>query len=427
MRVAPTARVTFGGDQHMLAESEQRMTTYRTAIRRRLAVRRAADRPPAGGRKAGHGSIVAPLAATVAATLAATVVVGVGAALAKAERERRRARQERARQFALLHDEPPAEGLRRIALGQLDLVLELLGGDGDVRPQMQAVHETRKALKRLRALLRLLEDVLGEPACARESAALRDAGRRLAGARDSEVMVSTLAGLLERHPRKLGRSGSIARLHRRLVTERELAVGRTLGDRAALAEVLHELRAVRARVAAWRLPERGGLELVEPALRRIYGQGRRRHRRAERGKGDRGRALHQWRKRVKDLRYAAEMLDRRDPDAEGAYRERHGRDRRRLARERQRTTRIRRLARRADELGEVLGEEHDLALLAALLPKPGRGPFDGRGGKQARKALLKQIARRRRRLRKKALHEGEHVYRDGPKRLVRRARRLSRD
>src|SRR5450759_2199453 len=177
--VTATARVTLGGDQHMLAESEHGMTTYRTAIRRRLAVRRAADRPPASGRKTGHGSIVAPLTATIAATLAASVVVGVKAALAKAERERRRAQRARERQFALLPEERPAEGLRRIAVGQLDLALELLEGDGEMCPGQ-------------RALLRLLEDVIGERAYARESAAVRDAGRRLAGARDSEVIVSTL-------------------------------------------------------------------------------------------------------------------------------------------------------------------------------------------------------------------------------------------
>src|SRR6267154_4041485 len=100
------------------------MTTYRTAIRRGLAVRRTSYRPPRRGRKAQHGSIVAPLAATVAATLAATALVRAGAALAKAERDRRcRAQRKRERQFALLPGESPAEGLRRIALGQLDLVL----------------------------------------------------------------------------------------------------------------------------------------------------------------------------------------------------------------------------------------------------------------------------------------------------------------
>src|ERR1039458_9560642 len=36
-----------------------------TAVRRRLAVRRAAHRPPWSGRRVGHGSIVAPLGATL--------------------------------------------------------------------------------------------------------------------------------------------------------------------------------------------------------------------------------------------------------------------------------------------------------------------------------------------------------------------------
>src|ERR1019366_4555512 len=83
--VAPAAGIAFGRDQHMLAEGAQMMTTKRTAIGRRLAVRRWANRPPWRGRKLGHGPIVAPFTATVAATLAATVAVGVGVALARAE------------------------------------------------------------------------------------------------------------------------------------------------------------------------------------------------------------------------------------------------------------------------------------------------------------------------------------------------------
>jgi len=88
------------------------MTTKRTAIRGRLAVRRGANRPPWGRHKLGHGAIVAPLAATVAATLAATVAIGVGVALTRAERDRRFAKVERARdrQFALLPGEPLTEG-----------------------------------------------------------------------------------------------------------------------------------------------------------------------------------------------------------------------------------------------------------------------------------------------------------------------------
>ena len=360
---------------------------------------------------------MAPLAASVAATVAATVALGMGVALAKAERERRAGRTRLAaeRQFGLLPGEPLHEGLRRIALGQLDLAIELLGGANGSAPDEKAVHETRKALKRLRALMRLLERELGEEAYARESAALRSTGRRLAGARDAEVMVSTLEALLERHPRKLGRRRGLVKLRARLVAEREAATARTLGDAAMRWEVLAELRAIRARVAAWRLTEARGMRLVEPGLARLYRQGRRRHGRATRGRSDRGRALHEWRKRVKDLRYAAEILDRRDPAA------RRGRGRGRARGKDARL--IGELARSADRLGEALGEEHDLAVLAERVRvQSRRGAGAARLGRRSRRAALKTIARRRRALRSRTLREGARLYRRSPKRFVARVR-----
>jgi CHAD domain-containing protein len=346
----------------------------------------------------------------LAATIAASVAVGVGLALAQAERARRSAKAQRARErrFASLPGEPLSEGLRRIALGQLDLAIELLAGEGrsDGRaPDERAIHETRKALKRLRALLRLLRHELGEWRFAREYEILRDAARRLASARDAEVMVDTLDALLQRSPAKLARHHAMIELRELLVAERAVATRRTLGDRATRAEVLSELAGLRERVKLWSLHERPAIAGVETDLRRIYRQGRRRHRRAGRASSGRGaggtQALHQWRKRVKDLRYALEVLDV------------EGRSSKRVAKP----------ARRANGLGELLGEEHDLALLAALLPAPGRAPFKGKRGKQARRTLLKQIARRRARLRGRALREGERLYRRKPKQFAQRVRR----
>jgi CHAD domain-containing protein len=365
-----------------------------TSVRRRLAVRRTAHRPPWGGRQAGHGSIVAPLAATIAATVA----VGVGIALAQAERARRaaKAQRKRARRFASLPGEPLSEGLRRMALGQLDLAIELLGDEGGSGRALdrEAIHETRKALKRLRALVRLLREELGEPRYKREHAILRDAARRLAGARDAEVMVGTLDALLQRYPRVLGRRRALIELRKRLVAERAAATRQTLSDQATRGEVLRELSGLRERAQRWELPERPGIALVERDLRRIYRDGRQRKRRVARGKGGGGaRATHAWRKRVKDLRYCAEILGQQP------------------------------LAHRADKLGEILGEEHDLVVLAGLLPPPGRAPFKGKRGKRARRALLERIARRRRRLRKRALREGERLYGRRPKKFAQRVSR----
>jgi CHAD domain-containing protein len=425
--VPAAAGVAFGGDQHVLAERRQMMAANWTAVRRRLAIRRTAHRPPLSGRQTGHGSIVAPLAATIAATVA----VGLGVALAQAKRTRRstKRRRKHERRFRQLPGEPLGEALRRMALGQLDLTIELLGGEQDnrgagARPgkrksskrgrghgkggldtlDARAIHDTRKALKRLRALVGLLREELGEQEYEREHEILRDAARRLASARDAEVMVETLDALIERRPRKLGRRRPIVELRKRLMAERATAARRAATDRTTRAQVLDDLQAMRERAWRWELPERPGIAIVEHDLRRVYRQGRHRMRRIGRTKGGKSgahgrggksetRAMHEWRKRVKDLRYAAEILG------------------------------LRPLARRADTLGELLGEEHDLALLADLLPPHGRAPFKGKRGKRAHKALLEQIARRRRRLRRRALREGERLYRHKPKKFTRRVRR----
>ncbi len=426
------------------------MTTDRTAIRRRLAIRSAAHRPPWGARKAGHGSIVAPLAATVAATV--VVGVGVGLALARSERERRRARQhdqrqlelQLERQLALAPGERLADGLRRIALGQVDLALELLGADqhgastdgaGAARPPDEtAVHETRKALKRLRALLRLLEGELGPATFARENAVLRDVARSLSGARDAAVMLATLDALIERHPRALGRRRGVLELRRRVRAEHARMERLTLADPAVRAAVLGDLYAFRLRAAAWSLSERDGIRLIEADLARLYRQGRTRYLRVVRRRGDRMLTMHEWRKRVKDLRYAAEMLERRDVDGSrtsggsgssgsgkpggsgksGGSRKSGDAD-----------GELRRLVRRADALGELLGEEHDLAVLAEHLRAGARGEGANEtwdAGRRTRDALLERISRRRRAQRKRALRDGKRLYREDPDAFIRRVR-----
>jgi CHAD domain len=373
------------------------MTADWTAVRRRLAVRRTTNRPPWGALKARHPSIVAPLALT----LATGVALGVGLALARAERTRRAARARlphAERRFGLLAGETAASGLQRIALGQLDLAIELLRGESHVPPK-RAIHETRKALKRLRSLLALLEGEIGSERATRERAILRDAARALAGARDAEVMVDTLEELIRRRPRKLGRRRGVIELHEHLLGERRIASAQALQDTVTRELLAEELCALRARVTQWKLADRRAERLADAGLDHIYRAGRTRRRRAAARKA-RPRALHKWRKHVKDLRYALEALDV------------EGRSSKPLAK----------LAHRANALGELLGEEHDLMVLAerAGSYKPlKRHP-------RARKRLLREISRRRARLRKRALHEGERLYRRKPRKFARRVRTRAR-
>jgi CHAD domain-containing protein len=358
---------------------------------------------------------VAPLGATLVA-----VGVGVALAIAKTQLQRRSspaARSEpKRRRPALLPGEPYAEGLRRVILEQLDLAVTLLESYSGGTGEEHTVHETRKALKRLRALLVLLRAELGSKRYARENTALRDCGRRLAGARDAEVMLGTLDSLVRRDPSRFKRSTAVRTLRAQLLAERDTAAAHAIQDPRVRGEVIVELRAVRARAARWELRERG-FQLFAPGLEDIYTRGRRRMRvarhraAAERpGKGSRRgkhsrragvsvEALHVWRKHVKELRYATETLDRGGK----SYKP------------------VRRVARRADRLGEMLGEEHDLALLEARVRERSRQFFAGE--RKTRKRLLALIASRRRKLRKRALREGERLYQRPPRRFVRRLKR----
>lgn len=387
------------------------MTTDRTTIRRRLAIGRGAYSPPWSIGKARHRSIVAPLIATVAASLA----VGAGVSIAKLTRERR---SKRDRRLGLRPGEPWGKELQRMALGQLDLALEALGR-GEEIPDERAVHETRKALKRLRALLRMLESELGGSAYARESAALRDAGRALSGARDAEVMLATFDALIEHNRDKLAGRGGVIRLRGALLAERSRARKDALGDPRVRTQVLAELQACRVRIAMWQLPDDAGPELIEAGLLHLYRQGRKRRRRARSGKGDRTRLMHQWRKRVKDLRYVLEMLQPVElPQQEapkGKHRKRASRHR---AAARKDAKWLRWEAKRADQLGELLGEDHDLAMLAQWIAADRDRILRDR----TRKQILKLIARRRRKLRMRSLHQGERLYGARPKELMRRIR-----
>jgi CHAD domain-containing protein len=362
---------------------------------------------------------VAPLTAT----LAASAAVGLGLTLARAGRERLAARQrERARELGLLPGERLDFALKRMAGEQLDLAIEELSQSNGAAPSEKAVHETRKALKRLRAMLRLLESALGEEAVALETAVLREVAAALSGARDAEVMLGTLDALVERHPRKLDRKG-VRRLRGFLVLERENTRRSSVGDPVRVALAIADLSACKLRVRVWELPAQDELALLTPGLRRLYGQGRLRYKRARASNGKDTLRMHEWRKRVKDLRYVGEMLDRQTPPAGlGLTLAGGARLWQRPAATSGTSKRLRRIARRADRLGEVLGEDHDLAVLAELVANRSGGRNGApRLGRPTRRALRKSIAKRRRSLRRKALKEGKKLYQFPTKSFVRRA------
>jgi CHAD domain-containing protein len=289
------------------------------------------------------------------------------------------------RRFRLGDGERAPDGLRRIARGQLDMSIERLEGDTD-EDLGTAVHETRKGLKRLRAAVRLVRDELGDEAYRRENVAFRDAGRRLGGARDSRVLLETFDALTDRYPNEAPPE-RFERFKRTLMGQRG-AAQRRLHQGAAIDEVLGELRRACARVEDWRF-ERESLQTLAPGFKRIYRGGRRAYLTARREPSTEN--LHELRKRAKYLWYAAQVVRLAAPK------------------------KMKRIARRAHELSNLLGEDHDLALLAQRASER-RGRFAEGTAAGELKALTEH---RQAELRREALDLGQRLFRKKPRKVVR--------
>lgn len=94
--------------------------------------------------------------------------------------------------YRLKLKEPVAEGVRRVGLEQIEIAAAKLASDKDVPA---AIHDARRCLKRLRALLHLVRPGLDKAAYRREAEQLAAIGKLLSRARDHYVMQHTLAKL----------------------------------------------------------------------------------------------------------------------------------------------------------------------------------------------------------------------------------------
>jgi CHAD domain-containing protein len=325
--------------------------------------------------------------------IAASTVAAGGAIAAGMVRKRAAAKQRRKRRrYRLRAGETPSRGVGRIARGQLALTIELLqseDGRGDANGNGEAIHEARKALKRLRALLRVSRGSLGEKRYRRENVTLRDAGRELSGARDAQVLVATFDDLTGRFAEELP-AGALSRFREALAANLK-AADLPSGDAGddARAGVVNALSGARMRVAAWPLAQNGGPESLLGGLEQIYRRGRRATRVSRNRPSTEN--LHELRKRAKDLWHATQLLRPVSPK------------------------RMKALSRRAHRVADLLGDDHDLAVLlghARAQPELfGPGELE---------LLATLVERRRKVLRRAALARAARLYRRKPRKLMRR-------
>ncbi|GMQ85119.1 MAG: CHAD domain-containing protein [Acidimicrobiia bacterium] len=176
-------------------------------------------------------------------------------------------------------------------IARLDESLVALGAPHDID---LVVHSTRKGIKRLRAHLRLARAAIEETAYRAEDTDLSEIGRLLAPARDAHVIGQTL-GALESTEGWKAASDYIQAHHRSAIDE--LLAG-------PLREARTRLGRVRRRWSTHPMHLDAGT--VTAAVVSTYRRGRFEQKRAM--DTARARAFHQWRKRVKYLRYQLEAI-----------------------------------------------------------------------------------------------------------------------
>jgi CHAD domain-containing protein len=246
------------------------------------------------------------------------------------------------------------------------------------RPLNERIHRVRQHLKWVRSVLRILEPAVGERA-ARLRRDVAATAKLLAQARDARVAAvsarvisATAAG---------DEAAGFAQVADAL--DREVAAAHR--ERVPLAAVDRELARISRAVARFGAIEDGGA-LLSAALARAYRRGRRAKEDAERTSATAD--FHRWRQRTKHLAHVIRLARKLLPARMGA------------------------LAPRLDALADLLGLDHDHAMLADKIALSSQD--------RAVPQQLAVIARRRRAMEREALELGDAIYARKPKAFSRR-------
>jgi CHAD domain-containing protein len=95
--------------------------------------------------------------------------------------------------YELRRDQELGANLRRICCKQVENALQVVRGEVEVEDT--PVHQTRKHLKKARAVLRIVSDEIGRGLFKEHDRSLRDIGRLISDVRDAEVRLQTVRQL----------------------------------------------------------------------------------------------------------------------------------------------------------------------------------------------------------------------------------------
>lgn len=236
--------------------------------------------------------------------------------------------------YRLTPGQPISDSVRQIGTDQIDRVL---AGFSPKSRNGNAVHEARKAMKRLRALLHLVRPAMRKEDFRREEARVKQIGRSLAGVRDIQAMLETIAKL-EAYDEPDGQGPVAAELRTRFEARRAAAEKGLNGSGATQARKL--LREARRGFSELEL-QNDDFAVVAATLEADYRKARRSYAHAYRCGEDE--AFHDWRKYVQRHWRQLLLVAPAWPKA------------------------LRPHIALARTLSDVLGEDHDLFILAGLV------------------------------------------------------------
>ena len=241
-----------------------------------------------------------------------------------------------------------SEGIKRVTMEQLEW-----GAAGFFDGEewfSGAVHESRKSIKRVRSLLRLIRYELPPEVYRYEDRSLQKTGRMISEVRSANALAAT-ARLVDGIYGDFLAPGAFGETIARLERRRDILELHALEDPNLVARIVRNLERAYHRYSSWPTdPEarevyglgiRDEYGAIAPGLRNTYGRGRREMVSAFTGTSPD--AFHSWRKRAKYLRHQMEFLAPLWPEAIAAT------------------------AVTLDRLGELLGEDHDLQELNELI------------------------------------------------------------
>ncbi len=291
--------------------------------------------------------------------------------------------------YHLKRGEAVPEGIRRVVRDELESASGLLG-KANGRNRDEAVHEARKSVKKVRAVLRLMSGELG-PVAADENRRLRNLAGKLSALRDTAVMVETFDGLRPHLGADLD-AAMLDGIHARLLKAKQQATSGALKGES-LKKMGDALKQAAKRVNKWPL-RRDGFTAIAPGLGKTFRRGRKA---LDTAREDPEPAnYHEWRKRVKDHWYHIRLLEDAWTDVLPAY------------------------EKSLKDLETWLGDDHNLVVLRDQLVAWGDAAGDA---KQIGK-VLDGIDRRQKELRDSAVSLGERIYAVKPREFTRETRNL---